>query len=49
MVVRAIALMVLAVGLAAPAYADTNRRRIIANLNSYGMNYGAPGERNPGR
>jgi hypothetical protein len=42
MVVRAIAVMVLAVGLAAPAYADTTDDAFIANLNSSGMNYGAP-------
>ena len=42
MAVRAIALMVLAVGLAAPAYADTTDDPFIANLNTSGMNYGAP-------
>jgi hypothetical protein len=42
MVVRAVALMVLAVGLAAPAYADTTDDAFIANLNSSGINYGAP-------
>ena len=42
MVVKAIALMVVAVGLAAPAYADTTDDAFIANLNSSGMNYGAP-------
>ena len=42
MVVTAIALMVLAVGLAAPAYADTTDDAFIANLNTSGMNYGAP-------
>jgi Protein of unknown function (DUF732) len=42
MAVRAIALMVLAVGLAAPAYADTTDDAFIANLNTSGMNYGAP-------
>jgi hypothetical protein len=42
MVVRAIALMVLAVGLAAPAYADTTDDAFIANLTSSGINYGAP-------
>jgi len=42
MVVRAIALMVLALGLAAPAYADSTDDAFIANLNSSGMNYGPP-------
>ncbi len=42
MAVRAITLMVLAVGLAAPAYADTTDDAFIANLNTSGMNYGAP-------
>jgi hypothetical protein len=42
MVVRAIALMVLAVGLAAPAYADATDDAFVANLNSSGINYGAP-------
>jgi hypothetical protein len=42
MAVRAIALMALAVGLAAPAYADTTDDAFIANLNTSGMNYGAP-------
>jgi Protein of unknown function (DUF732) len=42
MVVRAIALMVLAVGLATPAYADTTDDAFLANLNTSGMNYGAP-------
>src|ERR1700739_3352977 len=41
-VIRAIALMVLAIGLAAPAYADTTDDAFIANLNTSGMNYGAP-------
>ncbi len=41
MVVRAIALMVLAVGLAAPAYADATDDAFMANLNSSGMNFGA--------
>jgi len=41
-VVRAIALVVLAVGLAAPAYADGTDDAFIANLNSSGMNFGAP-------
>jgi hypothetical protein len=42
MVVRAIALMVMALGLAAPAYADSTDDAFIANLNSSGINYGAP-------
>jgi len=42
MAVRAMALMVLAVGLAAPAYADATDDAFIANLNTSGMNYGAP-------
>ena len=42
MAVRAIALMTLAVGLAAPAHADTTDDAFIANLNTSGMNYGAP-------
>src|SRR5580700_5802034 len=42
MAVRAIALMVLAVGLATPAYADTTDDAFLANLNTSGMNYGAP-------
>jgi hypothetical protein len=42
MVARPVALMVLAVGLAAPAYADTTDDAFIANLNSSGMNFGAP-------
>jgi Protein of unknown function (DUF732) len=42
MVVRAIALMVLAVGLAAPAYADATDDAFIANLKTSGMNYGPP-------
>jgi hypothetical protein len=41
MVVRAIALMVLAVGFAAPAYADATDDAFMANLNSSGMNFGA--------
>jgi hypothetical protein len=41
MVVRAIALMVLALGLAAPAYADATDDAFMANLNSSGMNFGA--------
>src|SRR5258705_3944985 len=42
MVLRAIALIVLSVGLAAPAYADAKDDAFIANLNTSGMNYGAP-------
>jgi hypothetical protein len=42
MVVRAIALMVLAVGLAAPAYADSTDDAFLANINSSGINYGPP-------
>ena len=42
MVVRAIVLMLLAIGLAAPAYADSTDDAFIANLNSSGMNFGAP-------
>jgi hypothetical protein len=42
MVVRAIALIVLSVGLAAPAYADATDDAFIANLSTSGMNYGAP-------
>jgi hypothetical protein len=41
-VIRAIALMVLAIGLAAPAYADATDDAFIANLNTSGMNYGPP-------
>jgi hypothetical protein len=40
MVVRAIALMILAVGLAAPAHADAKDDAFMANLNSSGMDYG---------
>src|ERR1700756_1501402 len=42
MVVRAIALMVLAIGLAAPAYADATDDAFIANLSTSGMDYGPP-------
>jgi len=42
MVLRAIALIVLSVGLAAPAYADAKDDAFIANLNTSGMDYGAP-------
>ena len=42
MVVRAIALIALSVGLAAPAYADATDDAFITNLSTSGMNYGAP-------
>jgi hypothetical protein len=42
MVLRAFALIVLSVGLAAPAYADATDDAFIANLSTSGMNYGAP-------
>jgi len=42
MVVRAIALIVLYVGLAVPAHADATDDAFITNLNTSGMNYGAP-------
>jgi hypothetical protein len=42
MVLRAIALIVLSVGLAAPAYADTKDDAFIANLSTSGMDYGPP-------
>ncbi len=42
MVVRGIALIVLAVGFAVPAHADATDDAFIANLNTSGMNYGAP-------
>jgi hypothetical protein len=42
MAVRAVALIVLAVGLAAPAYADSTDDAFIANLSTSGMDYGAP-------
>jgi hypothetical protein len=42
MAIRAIALIVLAVWLAAPAYADATDDAFIANLSTSGMNYGAP-------
>ncbi|OMC54977.1 hypothetical protein A5745_00620 [Mycobacterium sp. IS-2888] len=42
MVVRAIALMVLSVGLAVPAHADATDDAFITNLNTSGMDYGAP-------
>lgn len=39
---RAIALIILSIGLAAPAYADATDDAFMANLDSSGMNYGAP-------
>ena len=42
MALRAVGLVVLAVGLAAPAYADSTDDAFIANLSTSGMNYGAP-------
>jgi len=42
MAVKAVALIVLAVGLAAPAYADSTDDAFIANLSTSGMNYGPP-------
>ncbi|HTX95496.1 MAG TPA: DUF732 domain-containing protein [Mycobacterium sp.] len=42
MAARVMALMVVAVALAAPAYADGTDDAFIANLNTSGMNYGAP-------
>jgi len=42
MAIRAVALIVLAVGLAAPAHADSTDDAFIANLSTSGMNYGAP-------
>lgn len=42
MVVRAVASMVVAVGLAAPAYADATDDAFITNLSTSGMDYGAP-------
>ncbi|KAA1249842.1 DUF732 domain-containing protein [Mycobacterium simiae] len=42
MVARVVALMVLSVGLAAPAYADATDDAFINNLNTSGMNFGAP-------
>jgi hypothetical protein len=41
MAVRAVALVVLAVGLAAPAHADSTDDAFIANLSTSGMDYGA--------
>lgn len=42
MVVRTIALIALTVGFAAPARADATDDAFIANLDTSGMNYGAP-------
>ena len=42
MAIKAVALIVLAVGLAAPAYADSTDDAFITNLSTSGMNYGAP-------
>lgn len=42
MLLRVLALVALAVGLAAPAYADSKDDAFIANLDTSGMNYGAP-------
>ena len=42
LVVRAIAVIVLAVGLAVPAHADATDDAFITNLNTSGMDYGAP-------
>src|SRR5271168_1443386 len=42
MAVRAVGLIVLAVGLGAPAYAYSTDDAFIANLSTSGMNYGAP-------
>lgn len=42
LVARAAALIVLSVGLAAPAYADSTDDAFIANLSTSGMNFGAP-------
>lgn len=42
MAIRAVALVVLAVGLAAPAHADATDDAFIANLSTSGMNYGPP-------
>ena len=42
MLARTIALIVLSVGLAAPAYADSTDDAFITNLNTSGMNFGAP-------
>jgi hypothetical protein len=42
MAVRAVALIVLAVGFAAPAHADSTDDAFITNLSTSGMGYGAP-------
>ncbi len=42
MAAKALALVVVAVGLAAPAYADSTDDAFITNLSTSGMNYGAP-------
>jgi hypothetical protein len=42
MLIKAIALMALAIGLAAPAYADATDDAFIANLSTSGMDYGPP-------
>lgn len=39
---RAVALIALSVGLATPAHADATDDAFLANLNSSGMNFGAP-------
>lgn len=42
MVPKAFALLVVAVGLAAPAFADTKDDAFLANLNTSGMSFGPP-------
>jgi hypothetical protein len=42
MLVRAVAVLALSVGFAAPAFADATDDAFIANLNTSGMNFGAP-------
>ncbi|WP_139589159.1 DUF732 domain-containing protein [Mycobacterium ulcerans] len=42
MVAKAVALMVLAVGLAAPAAADSTDDAFLTNLNTSGMDFGSP-------
>ncbi|ORB86601.1 hypothetical protein B1987_25690 [Mycobacterium kansasii] len=42
MLLRAIALIAISVGLAAPAHADATDDAFIANLSTSGMNYGPP-------
>jgi Protein of unknown function (DUF732) len=42
MLTRAIALLVLSVGMAVPAHADATDDAFITNLNTSGMNFGAP-------